>query len=545
MAKDGELDGGDDVSYHQFEVSERGLVDVRLQSTNFDGRLAVYSLPNYNQVGRDAGGVAFRTDAGGGYVAQVWSNGSSGGNYRIGARAVSATKPNELPATQMATLDTPAAGNWYTIDISSENFYEFTLETTGSGDFEGQLEIFDPSDMTSLASGGAGTRKVRPGYDGRLYAVVYDSEQDGGSNYDYTLRVRERQVEEITPGQPQTGQLADGRGRMLYLFDTGGGGAVDVEVTSDGAWTPQVELVEQGSLDPIEDVESHNGEVRYASSEAGSYAVWVEARKSDRSGPLEFTIDVEHHSMNGTTGEGEPNDSQDQAKPLPQFPAVVEGSLGPTQSDTDNFAVQLQSGQRIWMLPIPEDPTKRYRLRPTLSLIGPGGRKLADNRLDGYGWFPALHARQVPSSGTWNVELSRWQGQTSGIYFLYIFRGPALNATESEPNDDRDSAQEIGEVGEPARIEASVDSNDPVDFYRFELKRDVDTLRVFLENAEPGHNLILTNDAGDELAADGPAHGGSPNPLLTPSDVEAGTYYLEVGQGNGGGALDVIMWPEP
>ncbi|MFB6371829.1 MAG: hypothetical protein ABEN55_01635, partial [Bradymonadaceae bacterium] len=86
---------------------------------------------------------------------------------------------------------------------------------------------------------------------------------------------------------------------------------------------------------------------------------------------------------------------------------------------------------------------------------------------------------------------------------------------------------------------------DPTDVYAFKLKRDLDQLEIFLEKAPAGHNLELTDNASNQVAAAGPAHGGASSPKLTPQNLDAGTYYLEVGQGNGGGDLDVVMWLEP
>ncbi len=542
---DGSLDSGDAAAFYRFEAEEGERIDARVRATEFDQSLTVFSLPDYRQVGQGSGQAVFRAEQTGTYLARVTSGGSEGGPFRLGVEAISATQPDELPATENGTLDEAPFGDWYKIDISPQNFYQFQLETSGNEEFDGRLQIFDPWEMESLAGGGTGTRKVRPGYDGQLYALVSDADNRAGSDYDYTLTLRERQVEEITPGQPSSGTLSDGQGRMLYLFDTENGGAVDVEVTSQGPWTPRVELVEQGSLEAVEDVEAHNGKVRYGSSVAGSYAVWVEATDTERSGPLEFDISVQNHPMSGTTDEDEPNDDVSEAPAITEFPAAVDGEIGPADNDRDNFSVALQAGQRIWMLPIPHDPDLRYSIRPTLSLHGPGGGQQASNRMDGFGWFPALHAERVPTSGDWTVRLQRWQSQESGSYYLYIFRGEAFSATESEPNNDRSTAQQLGEIDAPARIEATVDSNDPTDWYEFQVKRDLETLRVFLENAQPGHNLVLTDDAGNQIGASGPSHDGDTLPVVTAEDIEAGTYYLQVGQGDGGGSLDVIMWQEP
>lgn len=136
-------------------------------------------------------------------------------------------------------------------------------------------------------------------------------------------------------------------------------------------------------------------------------------------------------------------------------------------------------------------------------------------------------------------------GFRRGEYRLYLFTSEAFTATDSEPNDSPNDAQDLGVLDTEASISATVDASDPVDVFQFELRRDLASLRATLENANPGHNLRILDASETELAASGPDHDGATDPDAAANQLTAGTYYVEVEQGDGGGALDLVLWLEP
>lgn len=539
---DEQLAEDDEVDYYTFQGQEGKRYDVRVQAESFNERIAIYEADDYNRISRGGGGEVFRADQDGTYVVRVQSTGSSTGSYTLGVQEIQPTDIANVPGTKTGTVDDAPFPDWYKFSSKKEAAYQLSLEATGS-DFPGKVAAFDARDMSRMQGGGLGTLPVRPGYAGPVYVAVYEQNQGGGSDYDYELTVREMTIASISPGQTDTGKLEGGQDRILYTFSAGKG-AVDVEVTGDGAWTPKVKLVQQSDLDEVDEAEPHNGLVHHAKPESGEYAVLLRSHDSMRQGPLDYTISVDVHGLGGNTSEMEPNDSPDKAQTLSSFPAAISGSLG-SGDKRDHYELSLQSGQRIWLIAIPKDRDLRYIMRPELELIDPSGSVFEREQYGGYGLFPVLENVRVEGSGTWTIRLARDQNRRNGDYALYVFTGGAFSASEQEPNDSRSNAQDLGTIDAPARIQATVDSNDPTDVYAFELKRDLDQLRVFLEEAAAGHNLRLTDNSGSEIAAAGPAHGGASNPELAPQNLDAGVYYLEVGQGNGGGKLDVVMWMEP
>ena len=540
---DADLAGADEVDYYTFDATAGERYDVRLQTEAFQDRIAVFTASDYRRVARDGGGAVFRAPRDGTYVVRVQSTNSQAGSYTLGVQTIQASEIASIPSTETGTLDDAPFPAWYKFESAADAAYQLTLAHGGGTEFDGRVAAYDGSDMTELQDGGLGTVPLRPGFEDDVYVAVYEENQGGGSDYDFELTVGELDVQPINPGQTKNGTLGDGRERKLYTFSSSKG-AVDIDVSSDGAWTPKVQLVEQGDLDPVTHAEPHNGMVHHAETESGEYAVLLRAHDTTRSGPLDFSITVDALALGGNTNDTEPNNSINDAQTLMTLPAGISGTLG-SGDPQDHFGLSLQSGQRIWLMAIPKDRGLRYFLRPELALIDPDGDVFEDNQFGGYGLFPILENVRVEASGDWTIQLKRGQNQRDTEYTLYVFTGDAFSATDQEPNDDRMNAQDLGTIDAPARIQATVDAGDPTDVYAFKLKRDLDRLRVFLDDATPGHDLRLTDNAGHAIAAAGPSPGGATTPELTPQNLDAGIYYLEVAQGDGGGDLDVLMWLEP
>jgi len=539
---DDELTDDGDVDYYTFQGTAGERYDVRLRAEDFSERIAVHASPNYRRVTRGSGGEVFRADRDTTYVVRVRSNGSGSGSYTLGVQNIEATEIPNVPGSDSGTVDDIPFPDWYKFDAGADSAYQISLQATVD-DFDGRVAVFDGRDMSGLQGGGLGTTPVRPGFDDPVYVAVFEGSQGGSPDYEYELAVRELTIASIQPGQTVTDSLGSGRDRVLYTFGAGKG-AVDVDVEADGPWTPKVRLVQQSDLDEVDNAEPHNGHVHHARPESGDYGVLVRSHDGMRSGPLDYSISVDVHGVNGNISESEPNDGAGRARALSSFPAAVSGSIGSNDA-RDYFELPLQTGQRVWLIAIPHNRNDRFMLRPELELLNPDGAVVQNNQYNGYGLYPILQNVRADASGTWQVRLSRGQTSRNGDYALYVFLSDAHSASDAEPNDDRSNAQDLGRIGAPTRIEATVDAGDPTDVYSFELTRDLDRLNVSLEDAPGGHNLELTDNADNQLAASGPDHDGAATPELSPENLAAGTHYLEVGRGNGGGDFSVIMEPEP
>jgi hypothetical protein len=428
--------------------------------------------------------------------------------------------------------------------VTKGKAYQLDLTETGMSDLDSRVEVYKPSGLDRVESSGSGSLRFIADWQGEAYVAIFDDDQRGDASYTFDLAVDEVSTAQATVGQTVQGMLADGQDEIIYTFSAGAG-AVDAVVDSKGAWTPKVTLLEGSDLDEVNGPEQSRGTVRYAGSQMQDYALLVEARDAMRSGPLNYDLTVRVDGTSSNTTESEPNNVAMQAQKLSTFPAVVEADLGMSGDSDDYYAVDLQAGQKVWALAIPKDPNNRYRMQPKFELIDPSGSVAADDQYDGDGSFPGLYAQRADQSGQWTIRLQRQQSNYSGTYYLYVYTSEVFTATESEPNDAQMSAQALGTIDTPAKISATVDGSDPTDIFTFDLQRDLDSLRIFLEGAAGGHDIRLLDDTFTQITASGPSHDGKTDPDISASSPAAGTYYLEVTQGNGGGSLDVVMWQDP
>lgn len=284
--------------------------------------------------------------------------------------------------------------------------------------------------------------------------------------------------------------------------------------------------------------------MRYAASRGESYVVIVGAEETSRSGPLSFSIEAREFSTTGGVSEQEPNDAVSDAQTVYTLPATIEGTLGQFGGLDRHVSAGSAVGSARLGLEMPVDSNLRNQMRPEIRLIDTNESETTSDRYAGDGSLPALYGERVPESGSWMVTLEQRTSQ-SGEYRLYLFTSETFTATDSEPNDSPNDTQDLGVLDTETWISATVDGRDPVDVFQFELRRDLDSLRATLENAIPAHNLRILDAPETELAASGPDQDGATDPDATANQLTAGTYFVEVEQGDGGGALDLILWLDP
>jgi len=545
----GSLSESDPAEYYKFQASEGDRMDLRLwvENRSVSPRFRVYDLETLEGIVAGGSSEVFEIPEDGEYLVKIDVQRRGSSAYEFGAQKVQPDSIGSLPKTVSATLDDRPFPKWYEFDVEGDKIYEANLTETGSGSFNEEMEVFDAESLEMLSDGDGVTRFRAPS-DGTVLLAVYDRNQGGDPNYQFDLDVRQLEEDSVSIGQTVNGQLGDGADSVLYTFDAGAPGAVEIDVEANGTWTPTVRLLSQSDFKQVEDIETYRGTLRYASAEDESYAALVGARDGSRTGPLDFTVSADLRAASSTVSEQEPNDAASDAQKLSSFPAVVGGDLGNSGDSEDIYELDLQAEQRVWALAVPQDSTDRRSIYPDLDLFDTDGTDVASDFGDGYAYFPALYAESVLSSGTWRISLNDVNFR-SADYYLYVYRSAAATVSEAEPNDMQGTAQDlradIGPVDQPTIISASVDGSDSTDVYEIQLSRDLDALEMFLENASPGHNLRLLDSSYSELAASGPAHGGSSNPSIDHGPLTAGTYYVELGQGNGGGSVDLILAPSP
>lgn len=551
VSESGSFSGEESPEYFQFEVEAGAKVDVRVRAEESSPEVEVRRLPSFEVVTSSPGQeVQFVAEEGGNYVATLAPDGSGAGSFTFGARNIEseASSLGGLPATESGTVDDAPFPDWYSMEVQEGSAYEVTLTNSGSDDFAPEVDVYDAGDLSPLESGGEGTFRFRADADGRAFVAVSDARQRGNADFTYDLEARQLQSTSLTLGQTTSETLADGSDDMLFTF-AGSSGGIEVDVEASGAWTPDVTLLDAETLQPIAEAENYRGVLRYATHESGDYALRVAARDTSRSESLSFEATVDERGASSGTSETEPNDAADSAQKLDSLPAVVSGSLGMSDDSDDYFSVDVQAGQRVWALAIPPPSASNPSLQPALHLLDPSGSQEDFAYINGPASYPALHASSADQTGTWQLRLEQRNSNQSGDYVLFVWTSDVVSVgSESEPNDSQSDAQEIGPMGQidvPTRVPVGFDDSDSKDVFTFELTRDLDELRLFFEGASSAHNIRLLDDSYSEIAASGPDHPDNGPPLVTHGPADAGTYYVEVAQGDTAESFHLVMLMTP
>lgn len=539
-----------ELAYHSFEATAGERYNIR--HLHPFATIALVDADSFEVLGSAnfTDRMVWRAEEDGEYVVAVQSYIDGGTeDYAVGVEEIAATELTSTPATESGAVELAPFSDWYRLQVAEGEAYEVSADAGSESELSPDIYVYDGEDMSSMGSGGSSLRFLS-NFDGEVFVGVADAD-DGGpaddaddTDYSFELQVDQLDSEDIALDSPQSGQLTDGKHEIYYGFDAPAG-AIEAHVQAAGDWTPQVELVDAGSLqEASNDLDYYRGTAFYAESEGGDYALAVSARDDSISGPLDFDIEVTVHEPDSAIDEGEPNDAPEEAQHLDSFPVAIQGALEGGEDEEDYYSFDLVTGEHIWLISSPHGDTTN--LYPRMHLNRPDGSEAAYDSSSGESLYPAFFAFEADQTGTWNVEhYHPYSDDRAGDYMLYATTSGHDDYDESEPNDDDAEAQDLGELDLPTRIGAEVDGDDPVDVFTFETVRQLDALQISLEGADDGFELRLLDENFDEIEASGPGHDGDVQPAIEAQDVAPGDYYIELGEGDAAGAADVIVVPNP
>lgn len=535
--------------FYKVSASAGDRFDLRIDKQNWFGQVVVYDADTFEPVVASySSRIAFLNDADRDLIINVKpydADRDPSYTYDLGVEKISATDLGAAPASDSSAVDSAPFPVWYKMPVDADVAYEAALSSQAGG-LEGRIRVYDAATMEELRTGTDNVRWLAREA-GEVYIEVADRQDRGDPGYQFTLDVSTLHSEALTLDTPTTGQLADGSDQYIYSFSAPAG-AIDAHVEANGAWTPKVELAQGASLKRLSDAENYRGDLYYAESEGAKYALIVGAKDAAQSGPLDFTVTVTVHERADGAAETEPNDTLADAEHLDTFPAIINGSFdAPNGDEIDEFTVDLVAGQRIWILTTDDDGQDLYNIDPEIELYDASGAQVTSDRDDGEAFFPAIYAYEVDSSGTYEIRHQLEYGNDTGDYSLFVFTSPAASFSDAEPNDTQSDAQDLAAVDSPAKISATVDGTDTTDVFRFELTRDLDDLRVFLEGAADGHDLRVLDSSFTQIAASGPNSDGNVQPSINTGALTAGVYYVELSAGTttGTAAADILLIPDP
>jgi hypothetical protein len=544
FVNEGSVPDEDTSRYFRMTASAGQTLDFRFES-EFFGDLEIYRMRDFNEIASGDGQIVRQFDEETELLLRVRPIFQSG-SYTLGVQSVQPTMMSGSPPASSGALDNAPFGQWYRVPVNAGTPYEVQVSQSGSNNFNPRLRVFRESSLNRLENIGASRAAFRPTFSGDALVYVADSSGGGNSDYTYDVTLETLNLQSATTGQSVQGTLSDGSDRIFYEVSANPG-AFEGEAIAQGAWTPEVRLRNANNFNVISDASNVRGLVRYAHPNARDYVVEVTARDKSRSGSLAFDFTGSVVSPSATINESEPNNARGDATNITSLPAVISGSLASGDAP-DSWTLDLGRGQRVWAMVMRRNAGNNYDLDSRLRFYTPDDTSITSDTSSGAQSLPALYGARTEDGGAHRLELSLRDNGDSGDYYIFVFKSPLKEASESEPNDGQSGAQSIGQVDGATRINATVDGSDSTDVYSFTLKRDLQELVVRLNYLAQGYNLRVLDSGFNQLEADGPAYGGSSNsaPSVTVNNLTAGnTYYVELTQGMAGGSVDIGMWTVP
>ncbi len=412
--------------FYKFSAHAGDRFDARIKENNFFGPMTAYDAQTFLPLASTySSRMLFVTDHDGDIVLNVKPYDSTRDpsyTYDLGVEKINATDLGTAPASQTGAVDNAPFPAWYKMSVSAGSVYVASLTSQG-GDLDGRVRVYDAATMKDLRAGSSNARWLAT-EDGEVYIAVADAQDRGDASYQFTLQIDKLNATQLTPGTPVNGQLADGSKQRIYTF-AAPAGAIEANVVPTGSWTPKVVLAHGASLDAMTSVQPYEGHLFYAASAGDKYALIVGSQDTSATGPLDFSLQLDVHQPNQGIAEAEPNDTLADAQHLANLPAVVNGSLDSNRNDSvDEYTVDLNAGQHLWVLSTDDDGQDLYALDPMLELFDPSGAPAASDRDSSEAFFPALYAFTATTDGTWEIRHKLEFSAGSGNYVLYVFTVP-------------------------------------------------------------------------------------------------------------------------
>ncbi len=401
------------------------------------------------------------------------------------------------------TVEGPKASDWIGSQLRDDKGYYWTLTGDGSGAALGNLgvSIYD-ADGTRLQSGTGGVA-LTPAQAGMYYAQVGSSYNSAASAGNYRLRLLEEVADNASTTETLDTQVIRA-GRSDHRYDRDWY-AVTLETDESYYWTMSGDgsgdAVSQFYLTLFDDngtqVDTGRGDMAFTAPTAGTYYV--------QTGRSSYGSGLEGNYLLGMTAETADND---QTRATIADGETVTGRAE-YQSDRDWYAVTLEDTKSYYWT-LAGDGSSEAVSNFYLTLYDASGTEVDTGR-SGMAFTPA-------TDGTYYVQTGRsytGSGQ-DGIYELSM-------TAELTANADTEGRIASGET-QRGRSEYNTDR----DWYQTDLETGYS---YYWTLAGDGSGDALSKFALTLFNASGTEQADRRN-LLTYTPADAGTYYVQTGQGS-------------
>lgn len=406
---------------YRFSAVAGERLDVRTSSgRDFTISMQIYDVEALSVLrSTSLGHVQFEVPRDGEYIVRLSALGfSQESDFEYGL-SISTLAPQAVggPVLNLTGVVDPAPGvNWYRFDVESGKQYRFGLQTS-SDEFRPNMAIYQPSTLARLRTTSEAQYLWSSMIDGEIFLSVYDADQLGSPEFEYTLRVEELEVGTMSVGVPEDVRFETGADSVFFEV-AAGFGALDIQVDTEEPLF--IEILAAQSLNKINTLPDPLGQAHYASSVARDYVISVRPARA-LSEPLSFALSVNVIGPEQALAVEEPNNELDDAIVIGEFPGVFTGSLGDDDRE-DHFVFDLVAGQHLWALTMDASGEGIRSMDALIELIDAEGTRVTSNRWSGEGDFPALYGFPIESDGRWQLRVSLPENSTDrGSYTLYVF----------------------------------------------------------------------------------------------------------------------------
>ncbi len=327
------------------------------------------------------------------------------GEYQIGMRS--------LDVDALDTLDTPSSyllnsrnthapfGEVFKVGLQAQQIHIFASQDAASS-MVTRLHRRSTLETLSASSMGGRLRYIPSRSEDALLfvhkhprATVVSESLSVGAGFAYLRRIG---VQDFLHQSYHNGPLSE----TLYLLSVDEPGALKLASTSERAYN--FTWLNPHSMEPLK--ESGQGPVNYAvSNSADEYMFTVHPTDRNLFSYAPQVIEVLPSFMPSSLAVIEQEHNGPHAEPVLSMPALHAGTLSSYEDRADEFTLELQAGDTLYVISMADSSTSSYALDPRLVLTNNQGQTIASASYGGFGFFPSLHEVQIPETGTYSLSL--------------------------------------------------------------------------------------------------------------------------------------------
>jgi hypothetical protein len=430
----GTLPAEDARKLYTFDASAGDRINLRLEksSDRYADEIVVFNTTNYEQLASDYSGAfgehgraTMVAPEDGEYLVGVFNryildDDSPSHDFELGVEVIEAEELGSLPATSSGTLDDEPFPSWFKASVSPDTAYQIGVDASA---YDTTVRAYNAEDMTLIKETSNASLVFPSNEATEVYVEVAEVNDGGDPSYAFEVDMAEVPTLEATPGTTATAELDSETASQLIWF-TVPEGAFSATVTSNGDWTPTVDLRRGDTLAGVNGVDVFDGQLVYTTNQERRYGLVVSVQDAGTSSaPFEFDVDVETVEASSATAETEPNDDKSSAMQVGQTPAAYLAAM--EENAADHWSIELVAGQRLWVLTNRPGSAGTYNVDPGLRIFSPSDDELVYERDNGPEWHAMVQGLEASEDGSYEIAVENDWSTRTGDYLIYIFTSPA------------------------------------------------------------------------------------------------------------------------